>query len=213
MSSNPLFQQCVKSLLEGEIICHYRHGGLASYLSDQDNLDKVNAYLSPLNRQVRQTSSEDAWLCAYIDLNNEEAKANVKVTFGEVVNHMEALVQWLRLAKRSTSNGMVIEPGDTIAQSDMLSSIENAHELSRSLDSLTEKGLFKSSASKIEAKLSAVMHKLVDMGYFKKTAKNGTVYQATGKWSWLYDTLDFIQRHEDIEAVDEPSNAFQMEAF
>lgn len=213
MSNNPLFQQCVKALLEGEILCQYRHEALTNYLSEQANLDRVDAYLEPLNRQVRQTSSKDAWLCAYIHLDSEEAKANVRAEFSEVVNHMEALVHWLRLAKNADSHGMVIAPGDHITQSKLLASLENAQDLCRSLDALTEKGLFKSSASKTEAKLAAVLNKLAEMGYLKKLSGSGTVYQATGKWSWLYDTLSFIQRHEGIEAADESSDVDQVEAF
>jgi hypothetical protein len=42
------------------------------------------------------------------------------------------------------------------------------------------------------------MTKLVDDGYLKQVGTSGSVYQATAKWSWLYDLMSFIQTHEGI---------------
>jgi len=53
------------------------------------------------------------------------------------------------------------------------------------------------------------MTNLEKAGYLKSHGTTGSVYRATGKWSWLYDVMTFIETHEGIQTSD-PEDEPQM---
>lgn len=203
VSGNTLFEQVVTALLEGEILCAVRYESLHNYLAIPGNVDKVNEYLSRLNRRARMTGSQDAWLCAYIDLDTPGARESVRQQFNEVANHLEALVGWLRLSRNAGTHDRPLIPGDYISEADLLKKIEQAPDLAQSLATITERGMFKSQNSTAKGQLGHIMTRLVEHGYLDRQSGTGTVYKATGKWSWLYDVMGFIQQHEQLETEPE----------
>ena len=207
MPSNPLFERTVTALLAGEVLCEYRHEDLVTYLLSPDNQERVANFLSQLNRTLRQTSSRDAWVCAYQDLSNSDARDGVRLQFREVANHLEALVQFLRLVMNVETNDRPLSPGEHLSEGKLIDLIAGTPTLEEKLRSLTEKRLFATKKQDVASRIRSVTETLVEKGYLVRFGTSGTVYQATGKWSWLYDIMSFIQTHEGIpaEAVDEDS--------
>ncbi|MDP4533501.1 hypothetical protein Q9252_15250 [Marinobacter salarius] len=200
MSNNPLFERTVTALLGGEVLCEYRHEDLVTYLSIPDNQARVEQFLNQMNRKLRQTNTRDAWVCAYQDLSSSGAKESVRHQFKEVANHLEALVQFLRLVMHVETGDRPVFPGDHISEGKLIQEISSTPTLEEKLRSLTEKRLFYTKNQDVAKRVRAVMEALVKEGYLVRFGTAGTVYQATGKWSWLYDMMSFIQTHEGISA-------------
>lgn len=205
MSSNPLFERTVTALLAGEILCEYRHEDLVTYLLVPDNQERVSDFLNQLNRTLRQTSSRDAWVCAYQDLTVLEAREGIRQQFREVANHLESLVAFLRLVMNVETNDRPIAPGEHLSEGKLIEQISGTPTLEEKLRALTEKRLFATKKPDVAGRIRSVMETLVNKGYLVRFGTSGTVYQATGKFSWLYDMMSFIQRHEGIveDTVDE----------
>jgi hypothetical protein len=198
MQTNPLFEQTVTALLGGDIICEYGASDLYNYLALPNHQQQVAGFLEQMNRTLRQTSNHDAWLCAYSDLNAPEAKAAVRQQFREATMHMEALVQFLRIQMMVEASQRPIAPGEQIREGQLLERISSVPSLEAKLRSLTTKQPFKTTRTDSAGQIRTVMTKLVEDGYLKQVGTSGSVYQATAKWSWLYDLMSFIQTHEGI---------------
>lgn len=209
MPFNPLFEQTVTALLKGEIICEYSNEDLYTYLQTHNNQERVSSFLDQLNRKLRQTSNCDAWVCAYQDLLTPEAREAVRQQFREVANHLEALVQFLRLVMNVETRDRPLTPGEHLSEGKLIERISGVPTLEEKLRSLTEKKMFFTRKSDVASRIRTVTENLLDKGYLVRFGTSGTVYQATGKWSWLYDMMGFIQTHEGIR-VDKGDQDNQM---
>ncbi|OZC35134.1 hypothetical protein B9Q17_06440 [Marinobacter vinifirmus] len=198
MQNNPLFEQTVTALLGGKIICEYNYSDLYNYLSLPNHQQKVADFLQQMNRTLRQTSSHDAWLCAYNELNTPDAQAAVRQQFRDATMHFEALVQFLRLHMMVEASQRPIAPGEEVREGQLLERISSAPSLEAKLRSLTTKQPFKTTRTDSAGQIRMVMTRLVEDGYLKQVGTSGSVYQATAKWSWLYDLMTFIKTHEGI---------------
>lgn len=198
MSGSPLFEQTVTTLLAGEIICEYRYDSLYNYLIMQNNQQQVAGFLRQMNRVLRRTGSNDAWLCAYEDTTSKTVKDAIRSRFDEVANHLEPLVHFLRLIMATEGNERPIVPGDQISEGRILERVSSAPSLETKLRTLTESKYFHSKKSDSAGQLKIVLGNLEKTGFLTRIGTSGSVYQATGKWSWLYDLMTFIQTHEGI---------------
>lgn len=209
MSSNPTFESAYALLLKGEIICEHRFPHEFNVLRMEDNVQRINLMLSPLNRRVRTTQDNASYLMAYIDPGASNARASIKAQFSTVINQIEPLIKWLRLVMDVSGSERPIVPGEVVSESTMQTHIEQVPSLEAKLASLVSNGMFNSRQSASKGQLSHVMNKLVEEGYLMKVGSAGTQFRATGKWSWLYDTMAFISAHEDMPEPD--STGGQME--
>ena len=63
--------------------------------------------------------------------------------------------------------------------------------------------MFHTKRSDSAGQIRAVLSSLEKMGYLKPIGTSGSLFRATGRWSWLYDAMTFIQTHEGIQGSDE----------
>lgn len=123
---------------------------------------------------------------------------------------MEPLVIWLQMSGAFGSKGRPLQTGDSLKTSDLLVAIENAAALREDLDRLSGTRMFNNSQSTPQGQLNSVLKKLVEEQYLVPVGRSNLQYVATGKWSRLYDLLEFIAAHEQLELEDEDSE-IQME--
>lgn len=200
MPSNPLFERTVTQLLAGEVICEYRFQDSFIYLSREDNRQRVSDFLGQMNRSLRTTSNRDAWVCAYQDLSEPEARESVRQQFREVANPLEGFVQLIRLIMNVEHTDRPIAPGDQISHGKLVDRISSVPTLEDKLRSLSEKKPFQNKRSDVDGRMKAVLEVLTSKGYLVRFGSSGNVFQATGKWTWLYDIMTFIQANEGIRA-------------
>lgn len=198
MSSNPTFESAYALLMSGEIICEHRFPQEFNLLRMEDQVQRMDFMLAPLNRRIRTTQDNASYMMAYIDPSAGSARSNIRSQFSKVINQLVPLVKWLRLVMDVSGSERPIVPGEVISESKMQTHIEQVPALEAKLESLVKSGLFSSRQSDSKGRLSYVMGKLVDEGFLTRLGSAGSQYRATGKWSWLYDTMSFISVHEDL---------------
>ena len=203
------FSAIVKRLLAGNIICEAANEHHYAYLQREDNLAEIRQYLHRLDRSVRITQDGMAFTCCYSDPNTPEARQAIKVQFRLLVGDLEALVKWLRLVMSCTNSGRPLLSGDILNEPELVAAIANSPVQAAELDELCKGGIFKSSANDGKGKISQITEKLRQEGYLLARGKSGATFLATGKWSWLYDTMEFIQMHEALDE-DEAGKSDQM---
>lgn len=195
-----IFAELIEKLLAGEVICevsaeqHYR------YLKDPVHEGDVDTYLRRIGRVLRSTLDKSVYYAAYRDLSNTSVKRKIKQQFSEAVNDFEPLIRWLRLAVSAKKTGMPLRLGDTLRGSDLLKAIESAPQLGSELERLSRTGLFKNNSTGQKKQLDAVLKRLCDNGFLMAKGASGSVFIATGKWARLYEMLDFIAAHEQLDS-------------
>ena len=200
-----MFSQVVRALLAGKIICHDTFPREFVFLHDEVNRRDVGDYLLKIERSIHATSDGKGFYCAYLDMSDAEAKLSVRRLFSQMAGEIEPLVRWLSLAKSCSPDGRPIESGSLVKESELLGFIESSPELNQSLEDLTKHKLFKSTATDGKGRISQILNKLVELGYLVRLDKTGSLYQATARWSYLYDVLTFIRSHERLGEDDEHS--------
>lgn len=208
--SSPLFERTVTALLANQVICEVSDDELYNYLLIPANQDSVNRFLGQINRTLRQTNAGDAFVCAYVDVSSPETREAVRQQFQEVANNLESFVKFVRLVMTLEANERPLLPGNKLSEGFLLERITAAPALEARLRSLTEKRLFWTKKTDSAGQLKIILGNLVKLGYLKPIGTTGSLYRATGRWSWLYDVMTFIQSHEGIKDESEDEQSEQM---
>lgn len=199
------FAEAVEKLLTGVIICPYTDESLFKYLEDPLHQQDVDSYLRRIGRVLRTTQDRIGFFSAYRDPSSLTARQQIRKQFAEAVNDLEPLVRWLRLTASAEKSGAPLQPGDVLRQSEVLGAIESAPALIDELDRLSRTKILANSSTGPKKQLDSILKRLCDSGYLIERGSSGAVFIATGKWSRLYDLLQFINAHESIDPeIDDP---------
>ena len=205
-----VFSTVVEALLMGRFICEFTDRVAFDYLQKEVYRDNVNDYLSKIGRKLQLSSTGDVYYCAYSTIDHADRKISVKTQFNITINQLEPLVRWLKLAMSALQRESSIQPGDTLRQGELLSAIEGAQTLVDDLAKIVRSGHFSTARATPREQLNHIMMKLVESEYLKPHDAKSTTYTATGKWSYLYDVLEFIHIHESMGSKeDEPAEEQQ----
>lgn len=206
-----LYAEIIESLLAGRFICAVADELAFGYLSKQAYRQDMDTYLKKIGRRLQTSSSGDVYYCAYNTIHSGARRTAVKEQFAHTINVLEPLVRWLKMAMSALQKDATIQPGDVLRQGELLSAIELTQTLTDDLAKITRTGPFATTREAPRDQLNHVLNKLVESGYFKPTAPKATTYIATGKWSYLYDVLEFIHTHEDLGMDDDKPDEEQQE--
>jgi hypothetical protein len=209
--SEDLFSSVIEALLSGAFICRYTDEVSYEYLSAEVYRQEVNAYLSKIGRCVAHTSSEDVFYCAFQSIEGGSRKAAIKEQFSETINTLEALVRWLKLTMSALQKESPLQPGDYLSQGDVLTAIEQTQTLSDDLMKITRSGPFFTKHDVPRDQLNYLMNKLAESGYLRATDPKASTYIATGRWSYVYDVLEFIHTHENLGSDEDAADDDQQE--
>lgn len=198
-----LFTRTAEALLAGEIICFHRTPELHTFLSDGATELAVGDFLRRIGRRLSKTSDDASWFAVYRNLESDAVRRAVGRQFGEVINNLEPLVIWLQMSGAFGRKGRPLQTGDSLKTSELLAAIETAAALREDLDRLSGTRMFHNTQSTPQGQLNSVLKKLVEEQFLVPVGKTNLQYVATGKWSRLYDLLEFIAAHEQLEIEDD----------
>lgn len=203
MTTENQFSRIVEHLLAGGFICEYSDELAYEYLSIDTRRSDIDSYLRKIGRCLYATEGAVAFYAAYTSIDSNDRRQDVRSQFREIINSLEPLCRWLRMLASALQSEVTVQPGDVLRQGELLSALGEAPALSEDLAGLCRSGLFHSKKLATSEQLEVVLAKLVDQGYLLRNTATGSLFTATGKWSYLYDVLEFIHTHETISSDDE----------
>lgn len=195
-----IFSDLIEKLLAGHVICEVTAEPLYKYLMDPVHEKNVDEFLRRIGRVLRPTQDRSGFYAAYRDLSSPSVKQQIKKQFSESINDLEPLIRWLRLAVIAVKANAPLQPGDTLRGSELLGAIESAPALGNELDRLSRTRLFSNSSTGPKKQLDSILRRLCDNGYLVTKGGTGSVFIATGKWARLYEELQFIASHEQLDS-------------
>lgn len=208
VDSPELFARIIERLLGNVFICAHSDEEAYKYLEVSSFAKAVDDYVRRMGRTLVNTRDRQAYYLAFIDVDTSERRAVIKQQFREVINQLEPLVRLLELVQSARHDDLPITPGALLRQGELLSRIENTPALKEDIALLVRGDFFKSSKTATRDQLSHVLDRLCTHGYLRRNTATGSDYTALGRWSYLYEVMEFIATHENL---DDPSTEPQQE--
>lgn len=197
-----MFEVLVKRLLQGGFVCEVSDEAGFQYLQNQENFFQLEDYLQRLNYRLAITQNKLAYYAAYIELDNS-ARQDVRKVFQQFRLELHPVVEWLDMMMACLKQDAVLSPGDTLALSSLLQVIENNQALADRLQAFAKFKDFTSNEDSIKGRLEKLLSTLHKWGYLQLANRDTLIYQVTGKLDYFYQSLQFIQEHEEIPAEQE----------
>ena len=208
MSSNinRTFTSVIEQLLARKFICEISDKEAFEYLSETTYRDNVDQYLMKIGRKLCCTDDGAAYYCVYNNINDTNIRTELRRQFRETVNYIEPMSKWMSLVMSAIQLDQPIIPGAVIRQGELLSAIEMTPALADDLSMIVRGGPFKTTKQAPKDQLNHLLTTLVDEGWLVRTSPTSSVYTATGRWSYLFEVMEFIALHEDISINDDENN-------
>jgi hypothetical protein len=203
-----MFATVCHLLLDNKMICPHSQAGAFDYLSIDRQRERIDDHMFRMAFRVVFTNDRQAFYLSHLDPSLPKLATALKGQFRLVVNDLEVIVQWLRLAMSAGATGRPITAGEVLSESDLLASITHSNAQLQTLVDIASARFVGSKSKDAKGMLSATIKRLTEAGYFVPAGATGIQHRATGKWSWLYDVMAFIQVHE---ALPDDDDAEQME--
>jgi hypothetical protein len=202
MSHNPTFSTIIKALLKGKMMCAVTSEAAFQYLSSETGFQTVDDYLRQIDRTLCLTLDRKGYYCAFSEPEEPSTHKAIREQFKIIAQQLEPIVQFLRLCRVAQPGAEPISAGEPLYESQLLSQIESSGAAQQLLDDLAKSHFVNSKASDGKGQLHMLMLRLVEQGYLISVGKTGAHYIATAKWSWLYESMAFIQAHEHLSELE-----------
>ena len=207
-----MFEPLVKRLLQGGFVCEVSDEAGFQYLQNQENFFQLEDYLQRLNYRLAITQNKLAYYAAYIEIDSS-ARQDVRKVFQQFRLELHPVVEWLDMMMACLKQDAALSPGDTLALSSLLQVIENNQALADRLQAFAKFKDFTSSEDSIKGRLEKLLSTLHKWGYLQLANRDTLIYQVTGKLDYFYQSLQFIQEHEEIPVEQEDEGAEQGSLF
>ncbi|WP_318493355.1 hypothetical protein [Photobacterium leiognathi] len=207
------FTNVIETLLEGKVVCSVAFPNEHHYLSDPANYLLVDQYLRQIDRSIATTSDNAGYLMVFKGGYSAAKKRQLASVFKEVESQLSVIIGWLRFARNVAPDSNPLAVGETLNESELLAAIESSRPLSDELTAISNKLGRSIKSTEVKRKLSSVLAYLCEQDFLINMNQTGSVYQATAKWSLIYDLMEFYIHREgtDLEAASLNENQLGME--
>jgi hypothetical protein len=195
-----MFKQSIQKLLCGAVICQTAYEAEYLYLKAESHNDKVNDFLSNLDRKLTYLDSADAYYCTFNQVD-ESNHNELSTLFSEMRSTFRPLVEFLDLLLTATQADLPIRAKSVININELFEPFEHDQTLSEQLNRLTSIKPFKTNKTETREQLVTIFQKLEEMHYFVRKNSGSSRYYATARFDLIYLLIEFLN---DAELVTLP---------
>jgi len=195
-----MFKQTVQKLLTGEIICETAFADQFEYLSATENRERVEDFLSNLDRNLTYLDSADAYYATFQQVSQDNSSELTQL-FLEVRSSFRPLVEFLELLLTATQTDLPLRAKSMVNINALFDPFEHDQTLREQLRRLTAIKPFKTNKLESREQLVFIFQKLEEMGYVVRKNSGSSRYYATARFDLIYLLIEFLN---DSERVDLP---------
>ncbi|MFT5760396.1 MAG: hypothetical protein ACI9LM_005182 [Alteromonadaceae bacterium] len=195
-----MFKQSIQKLLCGAVICQTAYEAEYLYLKAESHHDKINDFLSNLDRKLTYLDSADAYYCTFNQVD-ESNHGELSILFSEMRSTFRPLVEFLDLLLTATQADLPIRAKSVININELFEPFEHDQTLSEQLNRLTSIKPFKTNKTETREQLVIIFQKLEEMHYFVRKNVGSSRYYATARFDLIYLLIEFLN---DAELVSLP---------
>jgi len=203
-------------LMAGEFICSISQK-IMMYKLHEDALlrERVDNALRPFGAKLESIGEQgmdpEGYYASYLDLSHKSDVRNLKEQFYEMRDEIRPVVEFIAIYMKTLGTDFPIEKGQVIKQSDIWAAVAEKEALAAELKGLAANKFYgrHRAASDLGVNLKNLLEGLKEKGYLVCSNREMAIYEATVKFDYFYEVLQFIAEHEEIELIDD--NAEQQE--
>jgi hypothetical protein len=200
-----MFKQTLQKLLTGEVICETAFADQFEYLSLTENRERVEDFLSNLDRNLTYLDSADAYYLTFQQVEQENSSELTQL-FLEVRSSFRPLVEFLELLLSATQTDLPLRAKSMVNINALFDPFEHDQTLREQLHRLSAIKPFKTNKLESREQLVFIFQKLEEMGYLVRKNAGSSRYYATARFDLIYLLIEFLN---DSERVDLPENIEQ----
>ena len=193
-----MFKQTVQKLLTGEIICETAFADQFEYLSASENRERVEDFLSNLDRNLTYLDSADAYYATFQQVDQENSNELTQL-FLEVRSSFRPLVEFLELLLTATQTDLPLRAKSMVNINALFDPFEHDQTLREQLRRLTAIKPFKTNKLESREQLVFIFQKLEEMGYLVRKNSGSSRYYASAKFDLIYLLIEFLNDSERVE--------------
>lgn len=187
----------VEYLLQGNFVCAVTQETFYRQLQDDAVLEKVNAYLRPLNRYVAFSDDKSVAYLAWWQLN-ETVRGELEQHITQVHQSLLPLLEWVLLVQEVAGGDALITAGDILRQTDIIQRCEDNPSLRERLAKLAQDRFFNSNSQDVTLQVRQIFRRLLEHGYVIQPSRERHNFIATGKIDYLIELVRFLKDEESL---------------
>ncbi|WP_022941560.1 hypothetical protein [Psychromonas hadalis] len=196
-----MFKQTVQKLLTGEIICETAFVDQFEYLRLAENRERVEDFLSNLDRNLTYLDSADAYYTTFQQVDQENSSELTQL-FLEVRGSFRPLVEFLGLLLTATQTDLPLRAKSMVNINTLFDPFEHDQTLREQLRRLTSIKPFKTNKLESREQLVFIFQKLEELRYLVRKNSGSSRYYATAKFDLIYLLIEFLNDSESVELPD-----------
>ena len=193
-----MFKQTLQKLLTGEIICETAFADQFEYLSAAENRERVEDFLSNLDRNLTYLDSADAYYVTFQSVDQENSSELTQL-FLEIRSSFRPLVEFLELLLSATRTDLPLRAKSMVNINALFDPFEHDQILREQLHRLSAIKPFKTNKLESREQLVFIFQKLEEMGYLVRKNTGSSRYYATARFDLIYLLIEFLNDSERVE--------------
>jgi hypothetical protein len=192
-----MFKESIQKLLGGAVICQTAYEAEYLYLKAESHNNKVNDFLSNLDRKLTYLDSADAYYCTF-DQVDDSNHSELSTLFTEMRSTFRPLVEFVDLLLTATQADLPIRAKSVLNINELFEPFEHDQTLTEQLGRLTSIKPFKTNKTETREQLVMVFQKLEEMHYFVRKNSGSSRYYATARFDLIYLLIEFLNDAEMV---------------
>jgi hypothetical protein len=185
-------QEPLKALMAGEFICPIAFPSAYRILESEAAQEEARQWLGNVGLELSRVGEDGPFFASYARAD-AEARSRVREDFKRFRDKHEPAIRLLDAIRQAAGPSTMLAPGELLVASKLTTSINESTALARLLDEVTRLISGAKTTHTYAERVRRLLEHLEREGYLKRTDAPTETFVVTGKVSYLYELLQFLE--------------------
>ncbi|MGN1394826.1 MAG: hypothetical protein ACI4V7_12480 [Succinivibrionaceae bacterium] len=211
-----MIKETIELLLQGEFICPITYHKSYEDLKDEESFKLINNILEPLGRYVANVPGSDVYYAAWKNIDDNNVRKQISKEFTTVRDLLRPTVEFILTIMDLNMQDYRPGPGFKISESETTSKIENNDFFKDRVSTILQIINKRKTTDPLPLQVKALFDYMKKNNILIEEEDGCRQFQLTGKISYIYAVIDYIDAHEHILSTEEKNgfiNGIQGDLF